>query len=62
MPAETMVGVVFVLAVFGFFMAMLAYADFTENRAMSGHPANSESKAREHEAFALGRSPHSACR
>ena len=36
MPADTMVGVMFVLAVFGFFMVMLAYADFTENRRMSG--------------------------
>ena len=41
MPADTMFGVVFVLAVFGFFMAMLAYADFTENRRMSGVPVRS---------------------
>jgi hypothetical protein len=32
MPLETLEGIIFVVAVFAFFMTVLAYADLSENR------------------------------
>ena len=36
MPMESLVVVVLTLVVFGFFMVVVAYVDFTENRRSSG--------------------------
>lgn len=49
MPEDIMMPMLLILAVFGFFMAVLAYADFTENRNRRRQPAHSHDKAHDHD-------------